>query len=188
MQPPLEKLFKSVFIVVCNSASPGADQHIQPIPLAVYVQNFTMATYNDSYPLPRNPIPPISIVDIFFPGFTNISAAFQQLQSSNTSGFAQMLCICGIALFFGRYPYNSVKEFVNTYLSPYLPKVTGDTFWQSTASTVHISDTDEVYNMLVAWISSQPFFNKASSTIVSVGKRKRRFAGNNLDRCIKKPL
>jgi hypothetical protein len=122
MQLSLEKLFKNIFTVICNPASPGADQHY--INLLHRCQHLTMASYNDSYPLPRNPIPssPISIVDIFFPGFTNISAAFQQLQASSTNGYTQMLCICGIAMFFSRYAYNSMKRFIDTYFSPYLLK------------------------------------------------------------------
>jgi hypothetical protein len=81
-----------------------------------------MASFNDSYSLPRNPIPssPISIVDIFFPGFTNISAAFQQLQASNTNGYTQMLCILGPVAFFSKYAYNYVNRFVDTYFSPFL--------------------------------------------------------------------
>jgi hypothetical protein len=83
-----------------------------------------MATYNDSYSPPRQPIPssPISIVDIFFPGFTNISAAIQQLQASQTNGYAQMLCICGIAVFFGRYAYKHLKAFVETHFSSFHSK------------------------------------------------------------------
>jgi len=82
-----------------------------------------MATYNDSHSLPRQPVPsyPLSIVDIFFPGFISISAAVQQLQAGDTNGYARILCICGIVLFLGKYAYNSVKAFVDTF-SPWLPR------------------------------------------------------------------
>jgi hypothetical protein len=61
-------------------------------------------------------------MDIFFPGFTNISTAFQQLQGNNTDSYAQMLCILGIVAFFSKYAYNYVNRFVDTYFSPYLPR------------------------------------------------------------------
>lgn len=78
-----------------------------------------MATYNDSYSLPRQPVPshPISIVDIFFPGLTNISAAIQQLQVGNSNDYAGILCICGFVVFVGKYAYRYLKEFVDTYFS-----------------------------------------------------------------------
>jgi mitochondrial chaperone BCS1 len=88
-----------------------------------------MATYNETYSLPSQQVPlnPISIVDIFFPGLTNISAAFLQLQTGNTNGYAQILCICGIVVFLGKYPYNFVKEFVDSHFSSWLLR-SGDTF------------------------------------------------------------
>lgn len=116
------KLFESRFTVICSPASPG-DQNYIGFCTAISVRHRAMATSNDTYPLPRNPIPssPISIVDIFFPGFTNISAAFQQLQGNNPDGYARTLCIFAMVVFFGRYAYNTVKRFVGTYFSPYLP-------------------------------------------------------------------
>jgi hypothetical protein len=82
----------------------------------------TMASYNDSYLLPRQPGPsyPISIVDIFFPGFTNISAAIQQLQVGNSNGYARILCICGIVVFLGKYAFKYLRELVTTYFSSWL--------------------------------------------------------------------
>jgi chaperone BCS1 len=79
-----------------------------------------MATYNDSHSLPRQLVLscPISIVDIFFPGFTNISAALQQLQAGNTNGYAQMLCIYGIFFFLGKYACKYFGELVVTYFGP----------------------------------------------------------------------
>jgi chaperone BCS1 len=82
-----------------------------------------MASYNESYFLPRQLAPsyPISIVDIFFPGFTNISAAIQQLQISNSNGYARILCICGALVFLGKYAYKYLKAFVETYFSSWFP-------------------------------------------------------------------
>jgi hypothetical protein len=41
------------------------------------------------------------MVDVFFPGLTNIPAALQQLQAGNPNSYGRMLCICGLAVFFG---------------------------------------------------------------------------------------
>jgi chaperone BCS1 len=82
-----------------------------------------MAAYNDSYSLPRQPVPsnPISIVDILFPGFTNISSAIQQLQVGDSNGYARILCISGIVVLLGKYAYKYLKAFVETYFSSWCP-------------------------------------------------------------------
>lgn len=86
-----------------------------------------MATYSDSYSLPRQTIRSslISIVDILFPGLTNISAAIQQLHVGHTNHYAQMICISGIILLLGKYAYKYLKAFVETYFSPWLPQSLG---------------------------------------------------------------
>jgi chaperone BCS1 len=83
-----------------------------------------MATYNDNFSLPRQPLSslpsyPISIVDILFPGLTNGAAAFHQLQSGDSNSYAGMLCICGILVFFGRYAYKYLRDFVTVFFSSY---------------------------------------------------------------------
>jgi chaperone BCS1 len=82
-----------------------------------------MAIWNNTYPLPNQPVPlnPISIVDIFFPGFTNISAAIQQLQIGNLNGSARIRCICGALVFLGKYAHKYLKAFVETYFSSWFP-------------------------------------------------------------------
>jgi chaperone BCS1 len=70
---------------------------------------------------------PVSVVDIFLPGFTNISAAIQQLQVSDSNGFARMLCICGIIVFLAKYAYTYLKAVVETYFSSWLLS-SGDIF------------------------------------------------------------
>jgi chaperone BCS1 len=78
-----------------------------------------MAAHNNAYSLPSQPLPlsPISMVDVFFPGLTNISAALQQLQAGNPNSYGRMLCICGLAVFFGRYAKDFVGALVATYFS-----------------------------------------------------------------------
>ena len=77
----------------------------------------TMTTYNDSYSLPRQPVPryPISIVDILLPGFSTV---IQQLPLGDSNSYAQILCIYGIVGFLGRYAYRFGKSFIETYFSP----------------------------------------------------------------------
>ena len=95
----------------------------------------TMEAYNQTYSRPSQQVPlsPMSIVDIFFPGLTNISAAFQHLQTSNTNGYVRILCICGIIGFLGKYAYNFVQAFVENHFSSLLPE-----------STVTLSDRQQL--------------------------------------------
>ena len=78
-----------------------------------------METYNQTYSVPSKQLPlsPMSIVDILFPGLTNISTALRQLQAGNSNDYALILCICGIVVFLGKYAYNFVKEFVVSHFS-----------------------------------------------------------------------
>jgi chaperone BCS1 len=57
------------------------------------------------------------MVDVFFPGLTNIPAALQQLQAGNPNSYGRMLCICGLAVFFGRYAKDFFGALVTTYFS-----------------------------------------------------------------------
>ncbi len=68
------------------------------------------------------------------------------------------------------------------------PQITITHSDRATASRVHVSHSNEAYDMLIAWISSQPFSHKASSFLVSVGARRRGFADNQSDGNQKKPL
>jgi chaperone BCS1 len=78
-----------------------------------------MAAHNNAYSLPSQPPPvsPISKVDAFFPGLTNISAALQRLLAGNPNSYGRMLCICGLAVFFGRYAKDFFGALVTTYFS-----------------------------------------------------------------------
>ncbi|OJD26081.1 hypothetical protein ACJ73_02542 [Blastomyces percursus] len=78
-----------------------------------------MNSFNSAGSLPiHTAASQISIVDVFFPGFTGISASVQQLLAT---------------------------------------------------STVHVSYYNKVYDMLIAWVSTQPFIHKAHSSLTSVG-------------------
>jgi len=56
------------------------------------------------------------MVDVFFPGLTNIPAALQQLQAGPNS-YGRVLCICGLAVFFGRYVKDFFEAFVTRHFS-----------------------------------------------------------------------
>ncbi|PVH70485.1 P-loop containing nucleoside triphosphate hydrolase protein [Cadophora sp. DSE1049] len=132
-----------------------------------------MAAHNNSYSLPSQPLPlsPISMVDVFFPGLTNIPAALQQLQAGPNS-YGRVLCICGLAVFFGRYTKDFFRALVATHFT----------------SRVYVSHTNEAHDMLVAWLSSQPFSHKARSLLASVDARRRGSADDHSDENQKKPL
>ncbi|PVH71960.1 hypothetical protein DL98DRAFT_434131, partial [Cadophora sp. DSE1049] len=76
--------------------------------------------------------------NVFFPGLTNISTTLQQLQASNSNSYNRILCICGLAVFFGKYTKNFFKILVATYF----------------VLKVYISYSNKVYDILVAWVSS----------------------------------
>jgi chaperone BCS1 len=78
-----------------------------------------MAAHNNIYSVPSQPPPlspiSISIVDVFFPGLTNILAELQQLLAGNPNSYGRMLCICGLAVFLGRY----IKDFFSALVTKY---------------------------------------------------------------------
>ncbi|QSS61743.1 hypothetical protein I7I51_03920, partial [Histoplasma capsulatum] len=57
----------------------------------------------------------ISIMDVFFPGFTGITASMQQLLTGNLNSYAHLMCMCGMFLFLGRYAYRYLTELVEAY-------------------------------------------------------------------------
>ncbi|EDN11259.1 predicted protein [Histoplasma mississippiense (nom. inval.)] len=115
----------------------------------------------------------ISIVDVFFPGFTGISASIQQLLASDLNSYAHLLCFCSMLLFLGRYAVRYLTDLMETYFT----------------STVHVSYYNEAYDMVITWVSTQPFAHKARSSLASVGGMQRRVYADELsNEYKKKPL
>ncbi|EDN04061.1 predicted protein [Histoplasma mississippiense (nom. inval.)] len=115
----------------------------------------------------------ISIVDVFFPGFTGISVSIQQLLASDLNSYAHLLCFCSMLLFLGRYAVRYLTDLMETYFT----------------STVHVSYYNEAYDMLIAWVSTQPFAHKAHSSLASIGGMQRRAYADDLsNEYKKKPL
>ncbi|KAK0628277.1 BCS1 N terminal-domain-containing protein [Bombardia bombarda] len=135
-----------------------------------------MAMYNgtDSPPVQPSPSHQISIVDVIFPGLAGVPAIAEQLLAGNLNRYTHLLWACGMLVFFGRHAYMYLVELaglVGTYFT----------------STVHVRYSNEAYDMLVTWISSQPFADKARSTLASVGL-KRMVHVERSDWSRKKPL
>ncbi|KAK1690428.1 mitochondrial chaperone bcs1 [Colletotrichum godetiae] len=107
--------------------------------------------YHQSPPSP----PQVSIVDIFFPGFTGATAALRQLLDGNLDSYAGLLCICGLLVFCGKLLSRTVGGFVGTYLT----------------SKTDVYDPDEAYDMLESWVSVQDFSRNAISSLARVDSR-----------------
>lgn len=70
--------------------------------------------------LPLHNIPyQTSLVDIFFPGFSFISASAQHLLAGDLNGLTRLLCACGIFVLFARYACNHMSSVVRNYFSSY---------------------------------------------------------------------
>ncbi|OHE90316.1 mitochondrial chaperone bcs1 [Colletotrichum orchidophilum] len=117
--------------------------------------------------------PNVSVMDIFFPGFTGFTAALHQLLSGNLDSYAALLCIYGMLMFSGKLLCRTVGSFVDTYFT--------------TKTDVH--DPDEAYDMLECWVSAQDFAKNACSSLVSVDSRRgRALIHPDCDTAAKKPL
>ena len=60
-----------------------------------------------------------SLVDVFFPGFSVISASAQQLLAGNLDSYTRVLCTLGMFVLFARYTVRYVWELVRSYFSSY---------------------------------------------------------------------
>ncbi|WQF84234.1 Putative AAA+ ATPase domain, ATPase, AAA-type, core [Colletotrichum destructivum] len=122
-----------------------------------------------STPLPSHHV---SILDLFFPGFTGIIAALHQLVNGNLDGYASFLCICGLMIVCGNFLYRTMEELINSYFT----------------SKIEVHDPDEAHNMLESWVSAQKFAKDAPSSLASVDSRGKAFVHLNSDVTGKKPL
>ncbi|EGE08382.1 hypothetical protein TEQG_07492 [Trichophyton equinum CBS 127.97] len=118
-----------------------------------------MNAFNSAGSLPNPIMPSISVVDFFFPGFTAISTSMQQLLAGDVNSYARLLCGIGVLVLLIRYACHYTIELVDKHFT----------------STIHVSYYSEAFDMLIAWVSVQPFAQNAYSTLVSVGARERSF-------------
>ncbi|CAI0648820.1 unnamed protein product [Colletotrichum noveboracense] len=113
------------------------------------------------------------IVDIFFPGFSGVTAALHHLLNGNLDSYAGLLCICGLLMISGKFLCRTVGGFVDTYFT----------------SKTDVHDPDEAYDMLECWFSAQEFAKKACSSLASVDSRRgRALIHPTCDIAAKKPL
>jgi hypothetical protein len=79
----------------------------------VTMNAFSGVDYRPMHPM----APPISVVDIFFPGFSALNATAQQLLLNNTNGYVRLLCIGAVFAIFARYAYRYTNDLINKYFS-----------------------------------------------------------------------
>ncbi|KAK6857588.1 hypothetical protein PG995_006415 [Apiospora arundinis] len=127
-----------------------------------------MATFNwtATRPLDLGSMPQVSILDFFFPGFSGILATVEQLFAGQLSNHASFLCLCLVALYFVKRATFSVWVWVEEHLT----------------STVQISNSSEVRDMVIPWLASQHFAQGARSLLVKIRR------DLNIDEVEKKPL
>lgn len=95
--------------------------------------------------------PPLALLDFFFPGFSMFSAAIQKYAGIDLNIYIPLLAVLGGLI--------ASWQYFSDYFWRQL-----ETYWMS---TVDIRIDDEIYNMLMAWVSDQGF-----------SKRARRFVAN----------
>lgn len=61
----------------------------------------------------------ISLIDVFFPGFSMVSTSAHQLLGGNLDSYTRLLCTFGIFILFARYAVRYVWEIVRSYFSSY---------------------------------------------------------------------
>ncbi|CAG9956760.1 unnamed protein product [Clonostachys rosea f. rosea IK726] len=112
---------------------------------------------------------PLSLLDLFLPGFSNITNTASQVLNGNLSSYTQLMCIFALAAF----------------LKPYLFQLR---YWfiDHCTSTVHVKQSDETYDMIQAWISSRALDDASRSILARVGTNQRTHGDS--DACAKKAL
>ncbi|KAK6860970.1 mitochondrial chaperone bcs1 [Apiospora arundinis] len=113
-----------------------------------------MASINQTRPQQfyMSSLPKASILDFFFPGFTGISVTIEQLLAGRRSSHASLLCFFLAALYFGKRAAFTIWGWVEEHLT----------------STVQISNSSEVRDMVVPWLASQQFACTARSSLVKI--------------------
>ncbi|KAK3384503.1 BCS1 N terminal-domain-containing protein [Lasiosphaeria ovina] len=123
------------------------------IPPSTYIR-FAMATLNTTTSPTPSVSSQVSILDFFIPGSTGILATIELVLSMNS--YARPLFVCMMLVFLGRHVCRHLWGLAETCF----------------ASTVHVSYSSEVYDMVVPWVASQPFAHRARSSLARVGWRR----------------
>ncbi|CAH0055880.1 unnamed protein product [Clonostachys solani] len=94
---------------------------------------------------------PMSILDLFIPGLSNITGVASQVLNGKMTIYTQLMCLFGLA----------------TLLKPYLSQLR-DWLIEDFTSTVHIKQSDETYDMIQAWVSSHKLDDASRSILAKV--------------------
>ncbi|KAJ3453432.1 hypothetical protein MRS44_017679 [Fusarium solani] len=118
---------------------------------------------NISPPLIQEALSPqMSVLDLFLPGFTNITSAASQILSGNLTGYTQLMCIFALAAF----------------LKPYVFQLR-DWFIEHCTSTIYIKYSDETHDMIQTWISSRGLDDTARSLLAKVRTKQKAHEGHD---------
>ncbi|KFY34768.1 hypothetical protein V494_06487 [Pseudogymnoascus sp. VKM F-4513 (FW-928)] len=87
------------------------------------------------------PLNQLAIIDVFFPGFSTVSAGLSKYLQIDISFYLPFIVICGIVI----YASNYVSDHLWSGLQHYL------------MSTADIRIDDEMYNYVMGWVAQQKF-------------------------------
>ncbi len=94
---------------------------------------------------------PTALLDFFFPGFSMISGVVQKYLHIDLNLYIPLVLLCGGFTFFWRYFSEYIWTLTETHLM----------------SVVDIRVDDEIYNMLMTWVASQSFSQRARRFVVN---------------------
>jgi chaperone BCS1 len=101
--------------------------------------------------------PQNAILDFFFPGFSVLSAAVEKYLHIDLNIYIPLVMLLGGLIFVWRYFSDYVWDIVQSYLM----------------SVVDIRVDDEIYNMVMAWVSKQRFSQGARRFVVNTNLNSR---------------
>ncbi|KAH6883603.1 P-loop containing nucleoside triphosphate hydrolase protein [Thelonectria olida] len=104
----------------------------------------------------------MSVLDLFLPGFTNITSTVSQALSGNLTGYTHLMCVFALAAFLKPYVFQLRSWFIEHF-----------------TSTVHIKHSDETYDMIQTWISSRGLDDAARSLLAKVRTKQEAHEGHD---------
>ncbi|KPA35241.1 hypothetical protein FLAG1_12079 [Fusarium langsethiae] len=116
---------------------------------------------NISPPLIPGSLPQqMSVLDLFIPGFTNITNAASQALGGNLTGYARLMCLF------------TLVAFLKAHLLHW--------FIEHCTTTIYIQRSDETHDMVQTWISSRRLDDAARSMLTKVRTKENPTRENNL--------
>ncbi|KND86180.1 putative mitochondrial chaperone BCS1-B [Tolypocladium ophioglossoides CBS 100239] len=105
----------------------------------------------------------MSVLDLFLPGFTNLTSAASQALSGNLTGYTQLMCLFALAAFLKPYVFQLKRWFI-----------------EHCTSTIYIESSDETYHMAQTWISSHGLDDTSRSILAKVRTKQNPTQGHDL--------